>query len=105
MKKTIFSLAFILIGSFAFANDIKFEDFPKNDFQATSIVQNETISSLEIYGYKVQYVDVIDEETGACSSWITVTSSCGSVYYLCADNYSNMNQLIKQVQYFDSVKC
>ncbi len=101
----IFSLAFMLIGSFAFANDIKFEDFPNEDFQANSTVQNETASSLEIDGYKVQYVDIIDEETGACSSWITVTSSCGSVYYLCADHYSNTTQLLTDVKKFDKAKC
>ncbi|HFK5569150.1 bacteriocin-like protein [Elizabethkingia meningoseptica] len=42
---------------------------------------------------------------GACSSWISVTASCGVNYYLCADNYKNKEEVGEAVMYFDDAKC
>ena len=38
-------------------------------------------------------------------NWITVTSSCGKVYYLEASHYNSFEQLQADVDYFDGQKC
>ncbi len=40
-----------------------------------------------------------------CNSWVKVTSECGTVFYLCSDNYDNFNDLKNSALYFSDIKC
>ncbi len=40
-----------------------------------------------------------------CDSWIKVTSECGKVFYLCADRYSDFNELKDAALYYSDIKC
>ena len=44
-------------------------------------------------------------EDFVCGNWATVTASCGSVYYLCMDNYTSDRQLREDIMLFDAAKC
>ena len=45
------------------------------------------------------------DKLAACSSWITITSPCLTVYYLCADNYSDSDELAKAIAEINDQKC
>ncbi|WP_313376855.1 hypothetical protein [Chishuiella sp.] len=74
MKKLLLASAFALMGTFVLANETKIE-----------ITE-----------------EVKAEEAAPCSHWIKVTSC--QTYNLCGDNYSNGEEVMEAVDYFDEAK-
>ena len=40
-----------------------------------------------------------------CSNWVTVTSECGTKFYLCSDRYKTSEDLVEAADEISDIKC
>ena len=88
----------LLIVGFMSAGFMSAKDNSKN-LQISSEITNEKKINLYVNNYYNAEMAVM------LYDWITVTSSCGKVYYLDANDYSDTDELISDVNKFDKAKC
>lgn len=76
-------------------NKIKQKCTPTNEIEKVGLMPKSILT--------INYPMVLS--ASVCSHWITVIASCDKKYYLCADNYENIEDLTETINYFDDAKC
>ncbi|WP_291114745.1 hypothetical protein [Flavobacterium sp. UBA6135] len=84
MKNLFFTLAFMLIGTFAFANSLEIENY-----------SNENQLNLS-QSYLV--------EDTRCTSWTTFVS-CGFTWYSCNSSFASIEEQWEFVEYIHGLHC